>query len=221
MNSIQTSFTTISVLALFIFSCIAYVAHAQAPASQERFAEIQTLRAERQASTSAAVQSRQAEAVELREARQASTSALRAEKRAALTEERQNRIKNTAANVDTRIRTIITRLASIIDRMEERSLILADRGADISIANTALAEARNSLADATETLDGMSLDSVLESDQPLIAWQETKVVYTDIRQSITSARDHLRAALEAMKTETGSLSVTRTRKASTTVENSL
>ena len=204
MNSIRTSFTTISLLVLLIFSCIAYVANAQTstePTPQERFealqAERETTQTERQeeraSSSEARVEAQAETAVERQEAM--------AERRAALSLRQQERFTNLAANISNRKETVITRLSNINDRLIERAAIMADEGFDVTEAEIQIAAAANALDEASVALiniDG-EVAVFVSSANPREAWLSTRSSYVETRASIQAARASIREALASLK----------------------
>jgi len=212
MHSIKTSFATISLLVLFVFACVAYIANAEEVTPQQRFQELKTQveenRAERQemyASTTEARQEMRAEAVENRQELRASTTeartALKEERRTMLAERTQSRVKNLAANISNRVEAAIGRLDQIITRMEARMDLLEEQGVDVDDARAELENAKEALQNATDAIASIDTDveTVIGSEDPQAAWSSVRTVFTTVKSELQIAQTALKSSLALLK----------------------
>jgi hypothetical protein len=138
-----------------------------------------------------------AEFTENQEARQE----LRTERRIALSEVRQERIINLAANISNRMDAAVLRLFTIIDRLESRLQKLDQQGVDITTARASLQEATQSLAEARAALVDIDADvyNATTGEEAYTAWQDLRAHYQSIASSIRSTHTSLRAVIAALK----------------------
>jgi len=92
--------------------------------------------------------------------------------------------------------TLSERIQSRADKMEEN-------GADVSEAESFLAEAQLELEAATADLSEIQV--VVDADVTLTASSTPATVFADVRALLTSAREHTRNAYEALKNAVQSL----------------
>jgi len=200
MNSIRTSFTTISLLVLLIFSCIAYVANAQTstePTPAERFQELQAERSVNQTERASSSEVRATTRTEALAERQAE----RSERQAALSDRQQERVRNLAANISNRMETAIMRLSDIGNRLAVRADIMASEGLVVTEAETQLVVATTALEAARANL--MNIDAevgnFVSSANPREAWSTVRASYTATKTDLSSAREALRSSLTQLR----------------------
>lgn len=145
---------------------------------------------------------RQKEWQENRAENQAARQAPTAERQSALSLVRQQRITNLAANISNRMDAAITRLFSIIDRLETRIVTLTQRGVDTAAAEAALQRASLSLAEAQSLMSDIDtlVYQATTSEQPAADWQPLKERYRTVAGLIRTTHTELRAVIAALKT---------------------
>ena len=162
------------------------------------------------------IDARRAEFEENQEARQE----LRTERRAALSEVRQQRIINLAANISNRMDAAVARLFTIIDRLESRLQKLEQQGVDTAAAKSSLQEAAQSLAEAKTALADIdtAVYNATTGEEAYTAWQDLRAHYQSIATSIRSTHASLRAVIAALKTSLPDPSTLRETPRNTSVE---
>lgn len=152
--------------------------------------------------TSTTTLPRQKEWQENRAENQAARQALTTERQSVLSQIRQQRITNLAANISNRMDAAITRLFSIIDRLETRIVTLTQRGVDTAAAEAALQRASLSLAEAQSLMSDIDtlVYQATTSEQPAADWQPLKEHYRTVAGLIRTTHTELRAVIAALKT---------------------
>lgn len=149
---------------------------------------------------------------------QAARQAIREERNSALTAVRQQRITNLAANISNRLEAAITRLFSIINRLDTRILTMKQRGIDTATAETALQRASLSLAEAQNLMRDIDIlvYEATTSEQPYTAWQPLMERYRTVANLIRSTHSELRTVIASLKS---AAQATTTTGASDAVQN--
>ncbi len=199
MNSIRTSFTTVALFVMLIFTCIAYVANAQGPTTSPSETRAQT----NQPAPAAAIANQD-------------------RNQAALNDRQQERLRNLAANVSNRMEAAIARLENIADRLEERLFLLADDGVDTAAANLELSQTFTLLNQARNELSSIdqAVNAFVSSEQPRTVWPSVRDNYIASRENIVAARTALRAAVQnAQRAAAGNRPTSSAQPSTTTLPN--
>ena len=203
--------TIIGIFAVLLLLAIAPVASAQvtpdeaAEARAMAEAEREAARAEAQALREEAVEERaeiREEAQALREEAQAERAEAKEERQAALSEKRLAQIENRTDFVIARMSAAVERLNQVIGRVDSRMDALSASGVDTTAAREELNNAADAVADAETALSGIEaiVDTVLSSEEPRTAWQETgKPAFSAIRDNLKSSHASIKAAVAALK----------------------
>ncbi len=124
------------------------------------------------------------------------------EKRAKFGEAVKNRVKNLLSNITSRIEAVLNRLDTIADRIEVRIEKLEDMGAEGDDARGHLESARDALAHARQTLEGVDeteVDTVVDSQAPHERFQGMRGTIESIRTDLQTVQKELRESVTALK----------------------
>ena len=134
---------------------------------------------------------------EAREGRIETRQAVRADRQAALSEIRQQRVLNLSANISNRMDAAVTRLFSVVERLETRIEKLKQAGIDTAAAEAKLREAAEYVASARALLGNIDtlVYNATTSEQPLTNWQEVRTTYQEAARLIRASHQALRETI--------------------------
>lgn len=135
------------------------------------------------------------------EEKEATREAAKEELKAKLEEKAQNRVRTLFGNISTRIESAISRLYTLIERMEARLAIFAEEGENvleiqekIDSAKILLVSAENSLVVAKT-----ELENTITSEDPKAGYLYVKDVVKDIKLTLVDAHSILVQVIGDMK----------------------
>jgi len=134
----------------------------------------------------------------------------------------QVRITNLLANMSNRLEAAITRLQTILIRIESRAVKLKSEGYDVSIVETHIADAHISLTRAKELIDGIDkyVADVVTSQKPRDSWGALRERILNIKLELLNVKLSLRSAVGSMKTASPVAATTTTTVSTTTATTS-
>ena len=123
------------------------------------------------------------------EEKTATREAAKEQLKAKLEEKRQERIKTLFGKMTTRTKAAIDRINILIERMEERIIILDEEGENVATIQSEINSAKTLLVSAEDSLfiANEGLDDVIASEDPKAGFVYIKDIIQDIKLTLTDA----------------------------------
>lgn len=200
-------------LAISLFLCGTAAALAQTASTSDSEADTaadrESVGGTRDGAVLERLETRQEERTELIEERQTDRAerietrqTIREDRQVALTEIRQQRILNLSANISNRMDAAIDRLFTIVERLESRIQKMNESGIDTQAATAKVREAAEQLARARALMGEMDtlVFNATTAQTPVTAWSEVRGAFIEVGTLIRAGHRALREAIALLKT---------------------
>lgn len=153
--------------------------------------------ADRQAERAGTMEQRQGDRTDAAEAR----GELSTERKTALQQLAQTRITNLAANMSNRMEAAIGRMRNVIARLESRMDKLDERGIETVAARAELSVAVRHINEAAATLGNIDAEvaAFVGSENPRETWKNVKALFESSRDSLRLAHASLKKVIELLR----------------------
>lgn len=191
MKQYCTSFSTVTLFGLLMFSCVAYLANAQSSTSS-------TFYNPNLGEPPASDQSD----LPVSQRNNGQQNQLEQKSRAVLTARQQERFTNLASNVANRIDATIARLTTISNRLESRIDIVASDGTSVAEAEQYLTTAMAHLEAAEQSIATIDTDisTFVTANNPHEAWTTLRSNVATAKTNLVNARSLLLSSIQSLRT---------------------